>query len=342
MRSDETRIISNFRDLGRIVPSGGLLRHEYVRDFEGWRGGWRFVRECARADVVILNIDQQKLMLACLLRWLCPFLRFKLISVDLIMRPPKTVAGRLKALFKRLLFSRVNRFILYFKNLEGYERFYGIGPDRAVYVPFKINGWENLAARTGDSPGGDYVLCSGRTLRDVETFVEAMRDVDCPGVLLQQKREFLEAHGTAAWSGDLPPNVKLVIDESDNLDTYIDFISGARLMVIPRYRGDIAPTGISTYLVAMALHKCVIISAGPGADDVLSDQAVIVPPEDAGRLAEQIELMWGDHRLRAEVASRGRKYAHSLKGEDRLFEDILRVSLLTLEKGRGVLEKKVL
>jgi glycosyltransferase involved in cell wall biosynthesis len=340
MRSNEIHLISNFRALDRVLPAGRAVKFEHVPDFKGLHGAWGFVRQCARADVVVLNIDQQKLMLACLLRWVCPWLRFKLVSVDLIMRSPKTAAGHLKALLKRVLFSRVNRFILYFKNLDGYERFYGIGPDRAVYVPFKVNGWERLAAREGDLPDGDYVLCSGRTLRDIETFVEAMRRVDCPGVLLQQRRELLDAHGTAAWSGDLPPNVRLVIDDSDSLEKYIDFISRARLMVIPRYRGDIAPTGISTYLVAMALRKCVIISEGPGAGDVLSDQAVIVPPEDPARLAESIELMWGDDRLRSEMAARGSRYAQSLEGEDRLFADILRLSLLTLEDGHGGFEKK--
>jgi glycosyltransferase involved in cell wall biosynthesis len=332
------RVLSNFRGLERAAPAGVPVRHEYLDDPPGLGGTWRLVRGCARADVVILNIDQQKLMLACLLRWVLPVLRFKLISVDLIMRPPKTRPGRLKALVKKLLFSRVDLFILYFKNIEGYERFYGVRADRVAYVPFKVNGWEKVASRPRDAAGGDYVLCSGRTLRDIATFVEAMRHVTCPGVLLQQRRELLEAHGTEAWSGELPPNVRLVVDEGDSLDAYIDFISGARLLVLPRYRGDIAPTGISTYLLAMALHKCVIISAGPGAEDVLTDQAVIVPPEDAPRLAEQIELLWRDDQLRSEIASRGREYARSLGGEDRLLSDIVRVSLRTLGNERGLTE----
>jgi hypothetical protein len=77
----------------------------------------------------------------------------------------------------------------------------------------------------------------------------------------------------------------------------------------------------------MALNKCVIISEGPGASDVLTDEAVIVPAEDAGPLAEQIRLLWSDTKLRTEVASRGREYATLAGGKERLHGDILRASI---------------
>ena len=238
-------------------------------------------QEVSGSDLVLLNIDQKRLMLACLLRWVWPAARFRLVSADLILRPPKTAKDRLKVLLKRVLFKRVDGFVLYFKDLKGYERFYGIGPGRAIYVPFKVNGWDEISRRPPGTPDGSYVLCAGRTLRDVGTFVEALRRSGCPGVLLQQKRELLAEHGTSEWAGELPPNVELIVDDSDHIEPYLDFISKARLVVIPRFKGDIAPTGISTYLVAMALNKCVIISGGPGAEDVLTDgEAVIVPPED--------------------------------------------------------------
>ncbi|MFN2454915.1 MAG: glycosyltransferase [Pyrinomonadaceae bacterium] len=313
--------------MASAISSDDPLTHEYIGDAGGWDGARQFIRKCLRADVVILNTDQEKLALACLLRWLLPMVRFKLVSVDLILRTPKTTTACLKALIKRILFLRVDRFILYFKDIRGYERHYGITPKRAAYIPFKVNGWENISSWPDKSADGDYVLCAGRTLRDIETFVEAMRRVNCPGVLLQQKRELLAAHGTSAWSGELPPNLKLIVDEGDRLEDYLNFIAKARLMVIPRFRDDIAPTGISTYLVAMALNKCVIISEGPGANDVLTDQAVIIPTGEAGALAQQIELLWNDQALRSDIAARGNRYAHALEGEQRLFSDILRVSL---------------
>jgi len=317
------RIISNFRNLEQAADPEGHRGHEYICDRTTLS---EFVRKCLRSDLVILNIDQERLMLACLLRLIVPLARFRLVSVDLILRTPKTLIGRLKAFFKRILFSRVDCFILYFKNVQGYRRYYGIGPDRVVYVPFKVNGWEQIVARPRGNSEGDYVLCAGRTLRDIDTFVKAIRRAGCPGILLQQRRELLDAHGTAAWSGELPPNLKLVVDDGDRLEDYLDFISKARLVVIPRFKHDIAPTGISTYLVAMALNKCVIISEGPGADDVLADQAVIVPAENAEQLAEHIRRLWDEDDLRATIAARGYEYAMSLGGYERLLADILRIS----------------
>ena len=327
VRGRALRVISNFKNLDQVTNPDEALNHKYVGDCDS---AAQFIYECLRSDVVILNVDQRKLMLACLLRWLWPFCRFRLISVDLILRPPKRQRDRLKIWFERVLFSRVHGFVLFFNNLQGYERLYGIGPDRAIYVPFKVNGWEEISARPQTSSDGSYVLCAGRTLRDTQTFVEAMRIAGCPGILLQQQQKLLEEHGTSAWAGELPSNLKLVVDDSDRIEDYLDFVAKARLVVIPRFKGDIAATGISTYLVAMALNKCVIISEGPGAEDVLTDQAVIVPAEDPEKLAEQIILHWNDHSRRSEIAARGRNYAESLGGEQRLLSDILRVSIDSL------------
>ncbi|MDT7688781.1 MAG: hypothetical protein QOJ70_43 [Acidobacteriota bacterium] len=324
MRNKPIRIISNFKRMGRVAACDESLSHEYVGEDVGARA---FMRKCLDSDVVLLNIDQKRLMLACLLRLFWPAARFRLVSSDLILRPPKTLKDRAKMFVKRILFSRVDRFVLYFKELDGYERFYGIAPDRVIYVRFKVNGWEEISARPVASPDGEYVLCAGRTLRDVGTFVEALKRAGCRGVLLQQRRELLAEHGTSAWADELPPNVELIVDDSDRLEDYLRFIERARMVVIPRFKGDIAPTGISTYLVAMALNKCVIISEGPGAGDVLTNEATIVPPEDPERLAEQIKLLWEDEGMRTELAARGRVYAESAQGEERLLSDILHASV---------------
>ena len=326
------RIVTDIQGLTQSLLPEASLSLSYVGSGHSWADRLRFIAQCLRSDLVILDTAVDKLLLACALKWALPILRFKIVSVDLILRTPKSRVGRVKAFYKKFLFKKVHRFILFFKDIRGCERFYGIGPDRMIYVPFKVNGWEVMQQRPTPSADGEYVLCAGRTLRDIQTFVEAMRRNNCPGVLLQQKRELLEAHGTAAWSGELPSNLELVVDESDDLEPYIEFVSKARLVVIPRFKSDIAPTGISTYLVAMALNKCVIISDGPGAGDVLTDEAVIVPAEDAEALAEQIGLLWNDAALRTTIASRGLEYATTVGGKERLQRDILLSSIESLSE----------
>jgi glycosyltransferase involved in cell wall biosynthesis len=324
------RIASNFPDLNQAMMPEVPLAREYLDDLKGWRGALRFIRACLRSDLVILNTEQRLLMIYCLLQWLWVLRRVKVVSVDLILRTPRSRRARFQAFIKKILLKRVHRFILYFKDLRGYEQFYGIGADRLIYVPFKVNNWESIMTWPEEARKESYVLCAGRTLRDVRSFVAAMKRTGFSGVLLQQRRALLAEHGTEAWAGELPANVKLIIDESDREETFIDFLSHARMVVIPRFRHDIAATGIGTYLAAMALRKCVIISAGPGANDVLNDQAIIVSPEQVEALAEQIKLAWENDKLRAEIAARGHQYALSLKGEERLHTDILRASVRSL------------
>jgi glycosyltransferase involved in cell wall biosynthesis len=168
------------------------------------------------------------------------------------------------------------------------------------------------------------VLCAGRTLRDIRTFVAAMRIAGCPGIILQQRADIVVQHGTSPIVEELPSNLQLIIDEESTPESFARYIAGARVVVIPRYRGDIAATGISTYLLAMALGRCVIISDGPGAGDVLRDEAVIVPPGDVEQLASEIGRYWRDDEMRTLVAGRGRRYAYRLQGEERLVRDIVR------------------
>ena len=78
----------------------------------------------------------------------------------------------------------------------------------------------------------------------------------------------------------------------------------------------------------MAAWRCVILSQGPGAEDVLTDgQAVIVPAEDVEALAQTLKKLWNDPLERSKIALRGRKYAEEVQGEERLLRDVFRVSI---------------
>lgn len=328
MHDRAIHILTNMEGLkGSAWPDGPLCFSDSGSD-----GVTQFIAKCLRSDLVILDSDARRLMIACIFKWLVPGSRFRIVSVDLILRPPKSAAERVRVFLKKILLKKVHRFVLYFKDLGGYDRFYGIGHDRTTYIPFKVNDWDVLERRDAPLSEGDYVLCAGRTLRDTATFVEAIRTAGCRGVLLQQSRKLLEEHGTESWKGELPENVNLIIDEGNESETFIEYISGARIVVIPRFKNDIAATGIGTYLLAMALNRCVIISEGPGANDVLTDQAIMVTPEDAASLAKQVKALWEDKNLRARLAARGRQYATEVAGAERLNRDILRASIQSIRE----------
>lgn len=294
-------------------------------------GGLRFFCQCLKADLIIIDNDHWRVYLASALR---PLVGFTLVSVDLILRPPASMRERVFAKLKRLALSQVDKFIFYFKDTSGYGRHYGVKPQRTVYVPFKPNGRDELFWPTA-IPHGEYVLCAGRTMRDVGTFVAAMALAGCPALLLQQPADIMREHGTDDWRGELPTNVKLVIHEDGKLETFLSFIAKAKLVVIPRYKRDIGCTGISTYLMAMALGKCVVISRGPGADDLLSEEAAIIEPENVEALAAVVSKLWSDDIERWKIATCGKGYADSLGDTTRLCGDILAQSLICLDTREG-------
>jgi glycosyltransferase involved in cell wall biosynthesis len=278
-----------------------------------------------KTDVVLLNNDSDRLFKLCVLRYLFPWKRFQLISLDIILRKPLSCKDRLTALIKKFLFKKVDIFVLFFRKTRGYEMHFGISREKIRYIPFKVNSWKEVFADyISDPQQGQYVLCAGRTMRDLDTFAEAVRISGAPALLLSPGAATMKKHGTQLISGVLPANLKLVFHTDGREETFLNYIKKAAVVVVPRFSVDIASTGISTYLCAMAAWRCVIISRGPGAEDVLArDEAIFVTPEDPVELAEAVKKVWSDSELRKKVAVNGRRYAEALQGEERLIEDLM-------------------
>lgn len=219
---------------------------------------------------------------------------------------------------------RVDHFIHYFKDLAGYSRYFGITPERSIYVPFKVNSWHQLPPRETLSADGAYVFTGGRSLRDLDTFVEAMRRVSCPGQLLYHDPKRMRADGTTLCLDGLPAHVRAVEDDG-SVSSWLAQLAGAKVVVLTPAANSIRAIGVSTCLVAMALKKCVIITDSPTTRCILRDEVVIVPPEDPVALAAAIDRAWNDDVFREGVAARGRAYAERAQGAERLLTDLLRV-----------------
>jgi hypothetical protein len=228
-----------------------------------------FVKNPKIANIIILNVDQNELMKYSFMKLINPFWRVKLVSVDILLRPvgPGTKATFM-AFIKKILLKKVDLFLLYFKNTDGYTKAYGIQPDKIRYIPFKVNSWEKIQNFPNTDKKGEYILCAGRTLRDIDTYLKALELTGLPGVLLVQDKETMRGHGTLLDQLNIPKNVKLEIHSDGQESTFLKWIAEARIVVVPRFKKDIASTGISTYLCAMGLKRPVIISRGPGAEDV--------------------------------------------------------------------------
>jgi len=331
------RLLTNFRHLESIIERleskyGSQTSIELVPA----TGLLRAVRTCykmIKTHILLLNVEEALLLRLCLFKYIFPFNPCLILSVDLILRAPTNAKQRLACRLKGLLLKKVDLFILYHKDVSGYLKYFGINPTKCFYVPFKINHfreiqeWLSEQNESSDPADGKYVIAAGRSMRDLKTYIDAMAQTKLPGILLRQDKKILAENGTYLENGRLPSNLKEIVDHGGE-NSFIDYMRKARIIVIPRFKRDINATGIGTYLMAMAMGKCVIISHGPGATELLKNgEAILVPPEDSDYLAEAIQKAWQEADFRRKIASNGQRYALSLKDERRLLEDMMHASL---------------
>jgi glycosyltransferase involved in cell wall biosynthesis len=300
------------------------------------RSGLDMVRRSRSVDAIVLNGDPTMTFTVVACFALLPCLRKPVIVADLVLRPPRTPRQRFLLPLKRFLFSRVDHFIHFFRDVAGYERHFGITAAKSSYVPFKVNIWGNVAP---EREAAGYVFAVGISQRHYDTFIEAVREAGYPAMMTQFSFENVDDRwATLSWPRDqLPPNLTLVSDAGTRED-FVRNLTGARIVVIPTRKDSICASGISTYLDAMYLGKCVILARGPGASDVLTDEAIIVEAEDPDELREAIVRAWEDDSYRKGFEQRGHQYAVRLGGEKELIERVVVRAVDWLDSRPGTTE----
>jgi glycosyltransferase involved in cell wall biosynthesis len=248
-----------------------------------------------------------------------------LIAVDLVLRAPIRWRDRIQLPIKRQLLARVDHFIHYFRSLDGYQRVFGISAARSSFTPFKVNLVDRYEVNSDGDGGGDYVLCLGRSMRDFDTFLDAMAQLPYPAAITSPDAALFAQHG-ARFTRDLaalPANVRVLEDDGSD-ESLMRIVRNAKMVVLPILKTSMVASGISTALNTMILGKCVIGSEGPGMSDVFDGGEVLVaPPEDAGALAEVIRRAWEDDALRLQTAAKGFQYARRAGGEPELHQRII-------------------
>jgi glycosyltransferase involved in cell wall biosynthesis len=217
--------------------------------------------------------------------------------------------------------KKVHLFLLYFKNTVGYQKIYHICSERLRYIPFKINAYELIMKMKVSDEG--YIFVGGRTRRDFPTLIEAVGDLPYPVKIVAPFKEELSRHGSCLDEFNLPRNVEVIHDDG-TAESFIRFMAAARLVVLPIKKETISPSGISVYVMAMALRKCVIISSGPAVDGIISGkEAIIVPAGDPEYLRQALERAYTDGSYRSGFEEKGFEYAINLGGTQRLNENII-------------------
>jgi len=269
----------------------------------------------------LINCDPRSVFLLALCKYIFPFNPCRIISLDCVLRIPESRKDRIAQFLKRIVFRKVHLFIEYFRDTSGYSKYYGIPASKFIYVPFKINSYE--IAKSTEVSDGDYIFCGGKTLRDFETLIEAMRQLPYRLRIVTMSNSEIEMHGSFLNEADLPPNVEVVRHDGAP-ETFYDLIAGSLFAVLPIKSSSISASGIGVCLACMAMRKCVVISSGPTVNGIIDeDLAVIVPPGDSQSLKRAIVKVAEDDSFRQTIADNGYAYARGLKDEKRLIESVV-------------------
>jgi glycosyltransferase involved in cell wall biosynthesis len=284
-------------------------------------------------DYIVLNFIAFDFLMLAFLKLIVPWNRCKLVSLDLFLERPRGFLDGVKQSVKAVLLKKTHCFLLYVRNTLHYQQYYHLRPEQLYYIPFKINA-EQLIATT---PITDerYVFCGGKSRRDFKTLIDAFRNLPYRLVIVTVANSELIENGCYLDEADLPDNVE-VIRHDGSVELFVQRMAASRLVVLPILKDTIMQAGIAVYIMAMALHKCVIISSGPGVDDVLLDnQAIIVPSGNPGVLAEAVRKAFDDDDYRRSFETAGHGYAVSLGGTAHLRDNVARYIREDYQKARA-------
>lgn len=316
-------MISNLRRIDGVKTEKYEASSVYAGEKETfWDGMCLFFRARSK-DVLVLTGGTWRVVGFCLAKSLWPFSTCKLVAVDFILSRPQGWKQSIIAWVKRLLLRKTDRFILHFEDTSAYEKIYGIPRSKCVFVPFKVNYWEKMVLEDQRPDIEEYVFTAGRSYRDFPTFIEAMRMVDYPGLLLHEETALLKRSATDVDLSNLPAN--LTAKKNEGEQSWVEYIRRAKIVVVPLLPSTMYAPGLSLYLMAMAMNKCVIVTEGLATRGMLKDEAVIVAPKDPEALAVAITQVWTDDALRRRTAESGRRYAERCGGESRLLSDVVRI-----------------
>ncbi|MEZ0167156.1 glycosyltransferase [Microvirga sp. TS319] len=317
-------------DLQCIVPREGA----WTERLAYWRHAMRLWKQ---SDIVFLEAPHRELLSWCLIASLLRGFRCKLACADLNLPRPVSTRDLIVAAITRVLLQRVDLFLLLQKDFSDYQKYYGLKPERTIHVPFKTNHLDVVNAL--EPSEGDYYWSGGVTYRDWATLAQAVEGLDVKIVITVPEDEELRRRGESdskkRRQRGVPPivprkeifgasNVRIVRHCADPR-SWLNWVAGARGVILPIHPRSISPSGVSTYLTAMALQKPLIISEGASTLGLLDETtALIVPPGDPDALRSTILRLDGSADLRRQLAHAGHRHALAAGDASRLHTDYLR------------------
>ncbi len=216
----------------------------------------------------------------------------KQIMVEVFLDPPRPACPAWR--FKTALFRWISRRSLGILTNSSAEvgliaRRFAIPETKLRFVPM----YTTLSNPGRREQNDGSVVSIGRTLRDLDTLVEAAPNIQAPVIIVAGKHDRLPS--------PLPANVQVFREIP--LDATYDLLSRAAVAVAPLLPAE-RSTGQVFIFEAMAMGRPVVATRSIGTTDYLRDgeNALLVEPGDAPGLADAINRLLKDSTLAGRLA----------------------------------------
>ena len=316
---DRLRVLTNRHWLDGRIAGGRPVGAELLRSDSPFRLMSQLLRMW-QFDAALIDCAVVELLVVCAFKRCFPFVRCAVVAVDMVLTKPAGVWGTAKFIVRRWLLGAVDDWIFYHRDTSALQQTYRIPSSKICFIPFKPNTRE-LLLQTPTSDQGYFIAC-GRSNRDYASLVTAFSSLPYRCVILAPWGNMGD-EVTSIDGVDRPSNVILESDDGTAV-SWNRWIAGSTGVILPIEPGMLSPSGIGTYLVAMALGKPVVITDGPATRGLVDGgEAVVVPPSDPSAIKAAVTRLVEDPAYREQLSERGRKYALGLGGEERLRDDLL-------------------
>ena len=197
---------------------------------------------------------------------------------------PNNIKWKLKRFIRRLLYRKVDRFVVYSSDERRlWAEYLGCDESRFKTILFASNLLDPTRYPEGlYLPEGEYGFAAGRSGRDYKTFFEAVRDLSYPFVVVADKKSI---EGL-----DVPQNVTLHCDIP--WADYIELLKKAAFTVVPLQNRQ-RSTGQVVILEGYAFGKPTVSTRCIGTQDYVfeGETGFQTPPYQPQAMKEAIQKM---------------------------------------------------
>ncbi|MBE5837185.1 glycosyltransferase family 4 protein [Butyrivibrio sp.] len=201
-----------------------------------------------------------------------------------------------------------------------YKKYFPWVIDKSEFIKFGtdfdfFNGiLENHSSDNCDESGKDYCICVGYAKRDWDTLVKAFQLADTENLVLKLVGNVNEKYyglTNIEQIGFVP------------IKDLMALIRDAKFSILPLKSFNYS-YGQMTLMQQMAMGKCVITSRVPSLMDYIEDgkTALLYEPENFEQLAELIETVNVDEKLRYSIAKNAQKYISDTNNEKVMAKEI--------------------